>query len=234
MAPPRRLDVHSGRSQPRSAHLRKTAALEPDFIVTVLIPLFALIGVLGCITANAHARTRRHLVRTSFNSAVKAREVRQHAQALAAQRTVGVAGDELDALYDSAEIEGLFDDADRLDRASIVSADIYRHSPSSTLSTLVSAVLWFVATVFAGRLAWDQHQAATAIDTGVLSTEAVITAGGAVVYLAVAVTFAVSYRMLVHDRAALADHSRLPGRCTPGVPVIGWSCRVLLLARRSE
>ncbi|MBF4549441.1 hypothetical protein [Pseudoclavibacter sp. VKM Ac-2888] len=182
--------------------------MEPDFIVTVMIPLFALIGVLGCITANAHARTRRHLVRTSFNSAGKAREVRKRAQALAAERAGVIPDDELDELHDSAELEGLFDDADHLDRASVTAADVYAHTPSANITTLVSAVLWFAAAAFAGRLAWDQHQAATVIDTGVLSTGAIITAGGAVVYLAVAIAFAVSYPMLLHDRAVLADHSR--------------------------
>lgn len=182
--------------------------MEPDLIVTVLIPLIALIGVLGSITATEHARTRRHLARTSFESAVKAREVRQRAQALAAERAVGVPDDELDALDDSAELEGLFDDADRLDRASITAAGLHAHTPSANITTLFSAVLWFAAAVIAGLLAWDQYQVATAIDTGVLSTEAITTAGGAVVYLAVAITFAVTYRMLVHDRAALVDHMR--------------------------
>lgn len=206
MGPPHRLDID--RLEPRPVKRRKTAALEPDFIVTALIPLFALIGVLGSVTTNAHARTRRHLVRTSFNSSVRAREVRQRAQALAAQRAVGVPDDELDALYDSAELAGLFDDADRLDRASITAADVYTHTPSANITTLFSAVLWFAAAVIAGQLAWDQYQIATAVDTGVLDTGAIITAGGAVVYLAVAVTFAVSYRMLVHDRAVLADQTR--------------------------
>lgn len=186
--------------------------MEPDFIVTVLIPLFALIGVLGCITANAHARTRRHLVRTSFNSAVKGREVRQEAQAIAAHRPVGATDDELDALYDSAELEGLFDDADRLDRASITAADVYTHTPSANITTLFSAVLWFAAAVIAGQLAWDQHQIATAIDTGVLDTGAIVTAGGAVIYLAVSITFAVSYRMLVHDRRLFSDEGAARAR----------------------
>ncbi|MBF4459525.1 hypothetical protein [Pseudoclavibacter sp. VKM Ac-2867] len=181
--------------------------MAPDFIVTVLIPLFALIGVLGCIAADAHARTRRHLVRTSFNSAGKKREVRNRGQALAAERTAGVPADELDSLYDSAELQGLFVDADRLDRASITAADVYAHTPNANISTLFSAVLWFAAAVIAGQLVWDQHQNSTAIDTGVLDTGAIITASGAVIYFAVAITFAVSYRMLVHDRAVLADQT---------------------------